>query len=268
LPQFDLFGNTGRTDLIGTAAAAGLADAQTDIFITEDGAAHPLGGGFAAGPLTIHTIPYSVNFGTPSPSATVIATADEAGDFPAHYVYEEGDALVDGSIVPATRIAAFIGQLAAPNANFGPLPEFFTEDGFALMDAMFEFTLGPKPAPGDVNLDGVVDLEDFDAIRAEFLTTGMTRADVNHDMVVDFTDFGIWKTNFEPLAAAGGQAGVPEPGALGLLLLAAVMGACWSMKSKATRRAILLIVGLGWCGNEASAVDIVWLRTAADGPSD
>ena len=146
VPQFDKFGNTGRTDLIDSALDAGLDAAQTDLYITAAGASHPLGAGFSAGPLTIHTEPYSVNFGTPSADATVIATADAAGNFPSHFVYNTGDKLVNGSVVPATRIAAFIGQAANPNANFPPRIDLYNENGVALMDAMFEYTLGPKPA--------------------------------------------------------------------------------------------------------------------------
>ena len=95
----------------------------------------------------------------------------------------------------------------------------------ALIDAMFEYTLGPMPTPGDVDLDGDVDLTDFEAIRGEFLTEGMTRADVNHDMIVDFTDFGLWKVNGQPAAAAGGLS-VPEPNSLGLLMLAGFIISC------------------------------------------
>jgi hypothetical protein len=214
LPQFDKFGNTGRTDLIDSAEAAGLEEAQTDIFITAAGAQHPLGAGFPAGRLTIHTQPYSVNSGTPAASATVIATADAAGDFPAQFIYETGDTLVDGSAVPAPRVGLFIGQLANPNANFGPQPEFFNDAALALIDAAFEFALGPKPTPGDVNRDGTIDLADFNAIANEFLDVGMTFADVNHDMVVDFADFGLWKRNANAAPAAPS---VPEPSAIWLL---------------------------------------------------
>ena len=210
LPQAEAFGNTGRTDLTGAAEAAGLEAAQTEFYITAAGAQSPLGAGFPEGALTIHTEPYSVNFGTPTADATVIATADAAGDFPAHFVYETNDTLVDGSQVPAARIALFIGQSADPNANFGPMPEFFNDNALALIDAAIELALGPMPTPGDVNLDGQVNLEDFDPIRDEFLATAMSRADVNHDMVIDFTDFGLWKVNSQ--APAGAQAVVPEPG--------------------------------------------------------
>lgn len=214
MPQFGAFGNTGRADLIDGPEAEGLEESQRDIFITEAGAAHPMGAGFAAGPVTVHNIDYSVNFGTPSADATVIATADEAGNWPTHYVYDEGDTLVDGSTVPATRIAMFVGQAANPTANFGPEEEFFTDEAFALIDAMFEYTLGPMPTPGDVNLDGAIDAADFAGIRDAFFTEAttpeeMTRADVNHDKRVDFADFGLWKVNSQ--AAAAGGVAIPEP---------------------------------------------------------
>ncbi len=220
LPQAEAFGNTGRTDLMGAPEAAGLEAAQTDIFITATGAQHPLGAGFPEGRLRIHTQPYSVNFGTPSSDAKVIATADEAGEFPTYYIYETNDTLVDGSTVPAARIALFVGQAADPNANFGPMPEFFNDAALALIDAAFEFALGPKPTPGDVNRDGDINLDDFNVIASEFLTEGMTPADVNHDMKVDFTDFGLWKLNAQ--AGAGGQTLVPEPNGLWLLGIASL----------------------------------------------
>lgn len=229
LPQFGKFGNTGRADLIDEPVADGLVQPQRDIYITAAGASHPMGAGFAEGPLTVHTIDYSVNFGTPSEDATVIATADAEGKWPTHYVYDEGDRLVDGSTAPAARIALFIGQAANPNANFGPEKEFFTDEAFALIDAMFEYTLGPMPLTGDVNLDNAVDQLDFASIRDAFLTSAatpdeMTRADVNHDLKVDFADFGLWKVN----AGAGvpaAPATVPEPDAA-LLAIAALLAGC------------------------------------------
>jgi hypothetical protein len=230
LPQFGKFGNTGRPpDLIDEPLADGLGAVQTDIFITAAGAQHPMSGGFAEGAVTVHTIDYSVNFGTPSADATVIATADAAGKWPTHYVYDEGDKLVDGSTVPATRIAAFIGQAANPNANFAPQPEFFSDEGFALIDAMFEYTLGPMPTPGDVNLDGNIDAADFESIRDVFLTEAatpedMTRADVNHDLKVDFADFGLWKVNSQAVGQAASAA--PEPDSALLLAAVAVVAFC------------------------------------------
>ncbi|MEM9659297.1 MAG: hypothetical protein AAF961_13140, partial [Planctomycetota bacterium] len=75
----------------------------------------------------------------------------------------------------------------------------------------------PFPAgPGDVNGDGVVDLEDFEPIRANFLGEVMDRADgdLSLDGVVDYDDFTEFKAEF--LAAGGSLAelkfnAVPEP---------------------------------------------------------
>ena len=91
VPQFAKFGNTGRSDLIEDPLAEGLDQSQTEFYITAAGAQHPMAAGFPEGALTIYTQPYSVNFGTPSADATVIATADAAGNWPSHYVYDEGD---------------------------------------------------------------------------------------------------------------------------------------------------------------------------------
>ncbi len=214
VPQFAAFGNTGRTDLIERPEEIGLEEAQTEFYITAAGAAHPMGAGFAEGPLTIHNQPYSVNFGTVTEDAVVIATADSGGEFPSHFLYDTGASLIDGSETPAPRIGLYVGQAANPNANIAPQPEFFNDNAWELIDAMFEFTLGPKPKPGDVNLDGNVDEVDFASIRDNFFSQEMTRADVNHDMVVDFADFGLWKVN----SGGPGQAAVPEPSASALLL--------------------------------------------------
>ncbi len=118
LPQFDKFGNTGRTDLIDSALAAGLDAPQSDFYITATGAQHPMGAGFPEGALTIYNLLYSVNFGTPSADAKVIATADAAGEFPSHFVYETGDQLVDGSVAPAARIGLVCRASRKPQCQF------------------------------------------------------------------------------------------------------------------------------------------------------
>jgi hypothetical protein len=86
---------------------------------------------------------------------------------------------------------------------------------------------GPPPLPGDTDGDGVVELEDFNPIRANFRKEVSSRAmgDLVQNGRVDFEDFEQWKTAFH---AAGGSladvdldahANVPEPSAVGLALL-------------------------------------------------
>jgi hypothetical protein len=87
---------------------------------------------------------------------------------------------------------------------------------------------GSGPMAGDVDGNGVVDLLDFEPIRANFRKQVLERiqGDLNRDRVVDFDDFREWKTAF--LSAGGALqdvdfallANVPEPTTLGLTLLA------------------------------------------------
>jgi hypothetical protein len=85
--------------------------------------------------------------------------------------------------------------------------------------------------PGDVDGDGDVDLEDYGVIRDNFLVGVSSRAegDLNFDRVVDWTDFREWKNAFS--GAAGSAAAMPEPGTLGLMLVAAGLAAFASRRA-------------------------------------
>jgi hypothetical protein len=74
--------------------------------------------------------------------------------------------------------------------------------------ADFGFATFVEPvSPGDVNLDGTVDLGDFGILKANFgQGARRTGGDLDGDSVVNLTDFGILKTNFGDTTAA-----VPEP---------------------------------------------------------
>jgi hypothetical protein len=86
---------------------------------------------------------------------------------------------------------------------------------------------GPPLVPGDTDGDGIVELTDFDPIRANFRksVTARTQGDLVPNGIVDFADFEQWKTAF---AGGGGSlagldlgfANVPEPGACALLIFA------------------------------------------------
>ena len=74
--------------------------------------------------------------------------------------------------------------------------------------------------PGDANLDGTVDLQDFGLLKANFgTTTGAVWAqgDFNDDGAVDLQDFGLLKANF-----GTGGAPVPEPATLSLIAIAGI----------------------------------------------
>jgi hypothetical protein len=101
------------------------------------------------------------------------------------------------------------------------------DTGLALAEAP-----GSGPTPGDVDGNGLVELVDFDPIRANFRKQVLERGqgDLNRDRVVNFADFREWKTAF--LGAGGAladvdfdvAANVPEPTTLGLALLASLAG--------------------------------------------
>jgi MYXO-CTERM domain-containing protein len=84
---------------------------------------------------------------------------------------------------------------------------------------------------GDVNLDGVVNGKDIKAIfeAAVFGLTGWNNGDSNYDGVVDQFDISAALANEglaplfgSPASVDGGTSSIPEPGALGLLGVAAV----------------------------------------------
>lgn len=97
--------------------------------------------------------------------------------------------------------------------------------GTLLQDVLGETTI----VPGDVDGNGVVDLNDLTPIRMNYRTDGAARTDgdLNGDQLVTFVDFREWKT---ALLDAGGSlegvdlaflgSSVPEPTSLGLAMLA------------------------------------------------
>jgi len=84
---------------------------------------------------------------------------------------------------------------------------------------------------GDINLDGVVDFNDYNIIDNTFLSGDVTdqhwqRGDLNYDGVVDFNDYNLIDNTFlahagETLAVGGTPSPAPEPATLGLLALGA-----------------------------------------------
>jgi hypothetical protein len=79
------------------------------------------------------------------------------------------------------------------------------------------------PCPGDANLDGIVDLQDFGLLKSGFGTTGGATwgdGDFNGDGAVDLQDFGLLKQHFGEIAGLGA---IPEPATL-LGLLAGAAG--------------------------------------------
>jgi len=144
------FGNTGRPEV----DALGLGAMQDTIYITNPG--HALAAGLN-GAVQVYSQLFSVNFAKLlGPGATVIATADAAGQYPTEVIYETGSMLYDGSIAPAPRIVLFLGQQPAGNpANPGDLPfSSITADGLKLIEA----AVVPEPAAMLLVIGGLVGL--------------------------------------------------------------------------------------------------------------
>ncbi len=80
----------------------------------------------------------------------------------------------------------------------------------------------PIGMPGDINDDGVVDLADYDILRANFNTRVQSReqGDLDFNRLVDLHDFLLFQAAFNE---ANGAAAVPEPGNLFLLSMGGLL---------------------------------------------
>ena len=101
-----------------------------------------------------------------------------------------------------------------------------------------EQTLAPGAAylVGDANLDGGVDISDFNIWNANKFTSQpeFCSADFNADGFVDISDFNIWNSRkFQ--SSLDSAAPVPEPGSMALLLLS-IVGLLKSVRSRSPNR--------------------------------
>jgi hypothetical protein len=135
MTQYVNFGNSGRTE-----APPALQPTQDSIYITDP--TDPLAGGHPAGALQVYTSPFNVAFGVPGPDARVVATADQATDFPCLFYYAAGKRLFDGTVTPGLRLLLFLGQ----NLQF----DLVNDNGLALFDAAVTHALGSEPLTGSV----------------------------------------------------------------------------------------------------------------------
>jgi hypothetical protein len=77
---------------------------------------------------------------------------------------------------------------------------------------------------GDANVDGVVNLDDFTALAAQFGNTGTwDQGDFNYSGSVNLDDFTELAANFGLSAADVSRSAVPEPASLGLIAAAALV---------------------------------------------
>jgi hypothetical protein len=79
------------------------------------------------------------------------------------------------------------------------------------------FELTPM-IPGDINLDGLVDVADYDIWAANVGATNATwsQGDLNGDGLVDVADYDIWAAN------VGATSSAPEPATMSLLVLGGI----------------------------------------------
>jgi hypothetical protein len=122
-------------------------------------------------------------------------------------------------------------SLSSPYSSFGSwgLTESVTQLSSPKWDALLDILAG------DANLDGSVTFSDFQILESNFNVEHALwgQGDFNLDGVVDYADFLIFRNRFQPTAAppvqaemvdAFASANVPEPGVVGLMVVAGVAG--------------------------------------------
>jgi hypothetical protein len=100
--------------------------------------------------------------------------------------------------------------------------------------ADFGFATFVDPAaPGDVNLDGAVDLQDFGVVKKNFgFGARRTGGDLTGDGMVSLADFGVLKANFGSASAVS----VPEPASYAGWAAACLAGLAWRGRRRTRSR--------------------------------
>jgi hypothetical protein len=148
------------------------------------------------------------------------------------------DAIVD--ILPSGSPVGHIGSKRDTNHYFqGSIDELWVFDSALdpaqITTLMTNNGFGPPALLGDTDGNGIVNIADFEPIRANFRKSVSMRSegDLVRNGVVDFADFRQWKDAF---TAAGGSlaglnlnfgANVPEPSAAIIVLSAAIALVCY-----------------------------------------
>ncbi len=132
-------------------------------------------------------------------------------------------ALVDGTEASFTFMADGINPVTIV---FDGRDAVDTEVPFSGMSLVYT----PGDMPGDVNLDGFVDMADLNIIRMNLyeievggMPVELSDGDANRDGIVDHRDYRIW-SQFSSVGSA--SLAIPEPASLGIALLvgAALLG--------------------------------------------
>lgn len=148
--QYEDFGNTGRPEVFEEP----LQELLDTLYIKDP--SHPMAAGLS-GAVKVYKEKFSFNFGKTPVGTRVIATVDEAGEFPTHFEIPKGTTLVDGSITPERRIGIFFAQGSGivddPPGQLADF-EFLSDEGLALFDAAVNYALssggGQAGPPADV----------------------------------------------------------------------------------------------------------------------
>jgi hypothetical protein len=77
----------------------------------------------------------------------------------------------------------------------------------------------PPGVPGDFNADGKVDAADYVTWRENNGTNNALPNDGGLGTPINSAHYDLWKANFGDMAGSGGGAAVPEPDAIGLLIV-------------------------------------------------
>src|SRR5438552_12051007 len=164
---------------------------QTDLGITGVGASHPLGAGKPAGALSVVEPGLVATFSLAVPpipiSAILIATNANPGctsgggggdctGVPAVFAFEQGSALIDGSVTAGRKVAWFFNATTAPGS--------LNADAYALFDAAIAWALSvPTTAPVTVRSlspgAGQVGVFPDASLRVELKDGGSTQVDTN-----------------------------------------------------------------------------------------
>jgi hypothetical protein len=119
------------------------------------------------------------------------------------------------------------GTAPTNTSNAAGIFDLTTTGQQMLRQAVTYIASAPAPVIGDVNGNGVADINDYAIIRDNFNKPGnKAQGDLTGNGQVNFHDFRLWK-NFAP-AGVGSEAellaglGIPEPGSVVLAMLAAI----------------------------------------------
>ncbi|TWT85342.1 hypothetical protein Pla123a_01490 [Posidoniimonas polymericola] len=153
-----------------------------------------------------------------------------------HRSVRTGDADFDGDVdrQDVAALTANLGMNAESAEVYWMYGDFDENGAVDQSDMMLLLANYDGRSSGDFNGDGVVDAGDYSFWRDHHGDqTGL--ADANGDNQADAADYHAWRSNFglvlgEPVA----DQTVPEPGALGLLVLAAIVG--WRRRKDWPRR--------------------------------